>query len=295
MACVVGVAFAAAFHDLGWLPGAVRLRFDAMPFAGLILIAAFAYVTGSHVLRTLTGMEDLNEILENRVRAASAGLAASEAARRALEVAGAITRERERLMREIHDGIGSSLVTTIAASERQGEESSNVAILKRALTDLRVAVDSLEPVQGDIATLLASLRYRVEPELRSAGIVFDWQVQEVPQLDWLGPVNALHVLRIFQEALSNIAGHAQATSIRVGCRAERSGVLIEVSDNGVGFDMRYVDKLFGVFQRLHTDEVFKGTGIGLALVKRIINKYNGDVWANAEPGQGAAFYFSLPK
>jgi signal transduction histidine kinase len=81
----------------------------------------------------------------------------------------------------------------------------------------------------------------VEPELRSAGIVFDWQVQEVPQLDWLGPVNALHVLRIFQEALSNIAGHAQATSIRVGCRAERSGVLIEMSDNGVGFDIRRKD------------------------------------------------------
>lgn len=128
----------------------------------------------------------------------------------------------------------------------------------------------------------------------SSGRTIEWVIGELPVVR--GDYAMLR--QVWANLLGNAVKYSRTREtprIEVCAREENGETLFTVKDNGVGFDMRYIDKLFGVFQRLHSQEEFEGTGIGLATVQRIINRHGGRVWAEATPDKGATFFFTLPK
>jgi len=140
--------------------------------------------------------------------------------------------------------------------------------------------------------LVAEIRNELRPELEGRAV--EWKIGALPEVRGDRAMLRLVFMNLLQNAIK-YTRQRQPAVIEIGSQSANDEDVISVCDNGVGFDMQYVHKLFGVFQRLHTEEEFEGTGIGLAIVRRVVSRHGGRTWAEGKLGEGAKIYFSLPK
>ncbi len=133
---------------------------------------------------------------------------------------------------------------------------------------------------------------KVKPDIENRKV--NWQIMKLPEVNGDYPLLKQVWINLISNALK-FSRDRDITKISIGYKEEKDNYIFYIKDNGVGFDMKYVSKLFGVFERLHSQNEYEGTGIGLANVQRIIHKHNGMVWAEGVLNEGATFYFYLPK
>jgi PAS domain S-box-containing protein len=166
-------------------------------------------------------------------------------------------------------------------------------LVDHLLSFSRMGRQALSLQRMDLKVLVREVIQELEPD--AAGRNIDWRIGELPAIDGDASMLRIVLTNLIANALKFTRPRQQA-QIEIGSISENpSEVVIFIRDNGVGFDMAYVNKLFGVFHRLHRADEFEGTGIGLANVQRIISRHGGRTWADGKPDQGAVFFFSLPR
>ncbi|HEY1171315.1 MAG TPA: PAS domain S-box protein [Verrucomicrobiae bacterium] len=241
----------------------------------------------------------LNSILEDRVMQRTAEL---EAANKELEafsysvshdlraplrhINGFVEMLQQRLGGRLDEEDAQLFKTIAAAASRMGKLIDDLlAFSQMNRTELRKVPVGLEKLVNEV-------RETVSHDLNGRKVA--WEIGPLPEV--LGDMSLLRqaLINLMSNALKYTRQREEA-HIKVGSMQAKQEHVIYVQDNGVGFDMKYSDKLFGVFQRLHRAADFEGTGIGLANVRRIINRHGGRTWAKGKLGKGATFYFSLPK
>jgi len=146
--------------------------------------------------------------------------------------------------------------------------------------------------QVNLATLVEEARHELHSEIEGRDI--DWQISSLPVIQGDPFMLRQAIINLLSNALK-YTRKCERPRIEIGATESDDETTFFIRDNGVGFDMQYADKLFGVFQRLHAATEFEGTGIGLANVWRVIQRHGGRVWAEGEVNVGAAFFFTLPK
>lgn len=250
-------------------------RVYILPLMSVALFAAYLYVILKRYVGAIRSSEHAQQVLAEQLQAREAELAASYARLRVVEHEQILSNERQRLMQDMHDGLGSSLMGALKAVEH-GHDHDLAGMLRECIDDLKLAIDSLEPVQSDLLLLLATVRYRLGTRLEQAGVRLHWQVEDVPSMDWLDPASALNILRILQEVLANVIKHSGAGAVTLTTRREGDRVVVSIEDDGRGFDPAAVSG-----------------GRGLANVARRAGAIAGSVrWTS--PGQGTRFELSLP-
>jgi signal transduction histidine kinase len=246
-------------------------------YAQIALIIAFCQIMLSRYLKAMKAVGEANVVLVRSLAEREVELTASHQKLREIERREVLFQERQRLMQDMHDGLGSSLVSTLRMVEHGHIDEADIAqLLKGCIDDLKLTIDSMEPVETDLLLLLGTLRFRLQPRLESTGIRLRWDVRDVPPLAWLDQRHSLHILRILQEAFTNVIKHAGASEITVTTGVHDGQVCVGIADNGKGFDVAAT-----------------GPGRGLGNQARRAEVIGGSVKLESDP-EGTRFTLMLP-
>jgi signal transduction histidine kinase len=270
-------------------------HFVILPQALFLFVLVMGWIMVNRYTTQYIQFHDLNINLEARVAQKEKELSRSF---QALESEGqekAKLLERQRIMQDIHDGVGGHLVSLVnmVKSSQKATTAPNLKHLQEhvqlALDELRMAVDAMQPVDGDLATVLATLRYRFEPRLKSAGISLVWAVDELPLLADLTPKKVLQIQKILLEAMTNVMLHSEASQVTLSALAlyppsgsdvktNSSYIQITLLDNGVGFD----------------PELLATTGHGLANMKFRAQAIGAKLWFKKSEAGGLLLELQIP-
>jgi len=202
----------------------------AVPFQ-LIVIAIYLMLRFAQLQRRASQFTvELHEKVEETTRR----LNAEHAVVRQLEKKQTISEERERMMQDLHDGLGGQLVSALSQAHHQSSNQTLKQTLSDALLDLRLVIDSLDEDNRDLITMLGMLRVRLEPQLKAGGIKLNWMLNKDADLGELRHETALYLLRIVQEAITNAMRHAQCSEINLEIESLDGKACIRVEDNGMG-------------------------------------------------------------
>jgi PAS domain S-box-containing protein len=265
--------------------------------AGGRRIALFSFADITELSAAQRQIQEINASLEDRVRERTTQL---ESAIRELEAFSySVSHDLKAPLRSI-DGAAGIMKMKFGAQLPAGTDPY-LARISQSARRMGVLIEGLL----EFARLSRQDLHRdpVQPEevVRAVLQGGEAAIQERGAVVTLGALppchaDALLLRQVYENLVSNAlkySAQARPPTIEIGARREGGEVVYYVRDNGVGFDMAYASKLFGVFQRLHAPGQFEGTGIGLALVRRIVERHDGRIWAESAPGAGATFYFTI--
>lgn len=260
----------------GVLGAAALMLHGTLSYAGVGYAALIAVIT-YHGLRLQSALRT-GMVLQHDAEDLALNLRTHQQRLMEVERERTLLLERQRLTRDMHDGLGSALIASLAAVERGEVRPERLAeMLRDCVDDLRAVIDSLEPINHDLVALLANLRHRLERRLDAAGVRLEWQMEDLPTLAWLGPPQALHVMRIVQEVLTNVIKHAQASHIRLMGRMAGDEVEVCIVDDGCGFDMSVAS-----------------SGRGLKFLRQRADALGGKLDIATRPGHGTSVRLQLP-